>query len=49
MDASLASNVGFSIPVFMSKGSVVLFICSTGRVLYSAGSGVKKVQMFCLR
>ena len=40
----LGSSVIHSILWFMFMGSVVLFICSASCVLYSTGSGVKKVH-----
>ena len=42
---SLGSRVSPSMLVLMFMGSVVLFICSAICVLYSAGSGVKRVHV----
>ena len=42
---SLGSRVSPSIFGLMFIGRVVLFICSSSCVLYSAGSGVKKVHV----
>ena len=48
---SLGSRVSPSIFGLMFMGSVMLSICSSSCVLYSAGSGVKRVHvvMFVLR
>ena len=43
---SLGSRVSPNIFGLMFMGSVVLSICSTSCVLYSAGSGVKRVHFF---
>ena len=42
---SLGSRVSPSMFVLMFVGSVVLSICSSSCVLYSAGSGVKRVNV----
>ena len=42
---SLGSKVSPSIFGFMFMGSVMLSICSSSCVLYSAGSGVKRVHV----
>ena len=42
---SLASRVSRSIVGFMFIGSVMMYICSSCCVLYSAGSGVKRVHV----
>ena len=42
---SLGSRVSPSIFRLMFMGSVMLFICSSSCVLYSAGSGVKRVHV----
>ena len=42
---SLGSRVSPSIFGLMFMGSVMLFICSSSCVLYSAGSGVKRVHV----
>ena len=42
---SLGSKVSPSIFRLMYMGSVMLSICSSNRVLYSAGSGVKRVHV----
>ena len=42
----LGSRVSSSIFGLMFMGNVVLYICSTSCVLYSAGSGVKRVHVF---
>ena len=42
---SLASRVSPSIVGLMFTGSVMLSICSSSCVLYSAGSGVKRVHV----
>ena len=42
---SLGSRVSPSISGLVFMGSVMLSICSSGCVLYSAGSGVKRVQV----
>ena len=42
---SLGSRVSPSIFGFMFMGSVMLSICSSCCVLYSAGSGVKRVHV----
>ena len=43
--ASLGSIVSHSIFGLMFMGSVTLSICSSSCVLYSAGSGVKRVHV----
>ena len=45
---SLVSKGSPSIIGLMFMGSVVLIICSTGCVLYSAGCGMKRVLLLCL-
>ena len=42
---SLESRVSHSIFGLMFMGSVMLSICSSSYVLYSAGSGVKRVHV----
>ena len=42
---SLGSRVSHSIFGLMCMGSVMLSICSSSCVLYSAGSGVKRVPV----
>ena len=42
---SLGSRVSSSILGLMFMGRVILSICSSGCVLYSAGSGVKRVHV----
>ena len=42
---SLGSRVSPSIFGLMFMGSVMLYICSSRCVLYSAGSGVKRVHV----
>ena len=42
---SLGSRVSPSILGSMFMGSVMLYICSSSCVLYSAGSGVKRVHV----
>ena len=42
---SLGSRVSHSILGLMFMGSVMLSICSSGCVVYSAGSGVKRVHV----
>ena len=42
---SLRSRVSPNIFGFMFMGSVMLSICSSSCVLYSAGSGVKRVHV----
>ena len=46
LDVSLGSRVSPSIFGSMFMGSVMLSICSSSCVLYSAGSGVKRVYVF---
>ena len=41
---SLGSRVSPSIFGLLFMGSVMLYICSSNCVLYSAGSGVKRVR-----
>ena len=45
---SLGSRVSHSIVGLMFIGSVMSSICSSSCVLYSAGSGVKRVHVVCL-
>ena len=45
---SLGSRVSHSIFGLMFMGSVMLSICSSSCVLYSAESGVMRVHVFCL-
>ena len=45
---SLGSKVSPSIFGFIFLGSVVLFIYNSSCMLYSAGSGVKNVHLYCL-
>ena len=46
---SLGSRDSHSIFGLMFMGSVMLFICSSSCVLYSAGSGVKRVHVILSR
>ena len=46
---SLGSRVSPSILELMFMGSVMLSICSASCVLYSAGSGVKRVNVVLFR
>ena len=45
---SLGSRVSLGIFGLMFMGSLMLSICSSSCVLYSAGSGVKRVHLSCL-
>ena len=45
---SLGSRVSPGIFGFMFMGSVMLSICSSSYVLYSAGSDVKRVHVDCI-
>ena len=44
----MGSTVSPSIFGLMFMGSMMWYICSSSFVLYSAGSGVKRVYVVCL-